>query len=122
MRAKVHDTQALLSPRVFSLAVTASLRARETRWLQPLDRARIALFRWLGPIARPFIRNRSLRASTLLCLSIVIAFALTLLSPLALLALGPVVLGMPHLAADARYLILRPGLHRERLFWLLVII
>ena len=117
MRVTVHaaipDTQALLSPRVFFNTVTALLR--------PLDQTRIAFFRVLGPVARPFIRSRSLRASTLLTLSIVVAFALTLLAPLALLALGPLVLGMPHLAADARYLVLRPGLHRERMFWLITI-
>lgn len=92
-----------------------------TALLHPLDRARITLFRLLGPAARPFIRNRSLRASTLLSLSVALAFALTLTAPLALLAWGPVLLGMPHLAADVRYLIVRPGLHRERSFWLIMI-
>lgn len=92
-----------------------------TALLHPLDQARIAFFRALGPVARPFIRSRSLRASALLSVSILVAFALTLVAPLALLALGPVVLGMPHLAADVRYLVIRPGLHRERTFWLLAI-
>jgi len=92
-----------------------------TALLHPLDRARITLFRALGPVARPFIRHRSLRASMLLSLSVIAAFALTLMAPLALLAFGPILLGMPHLAADIRYLIVRPGLHRERGFWLIVI-
>lgn len=92
-----------------------------TALLHPLDQARITLFRVLGPAARPFIRNRSLRASTLLSLSVLLSFALTLTAPLALLAWGPVLLGMPHLAADVRYLIVRPGLHRERSFWLIML-
>ena len=92
-----------------------------TALLQPLDQARIATLRALGPVARPFLRSRSLRASTLLSLAVAFAFALTLTAPLALLAWGPVLLGMPHLAADVRYLIVRPGLHRERSFWLIMI-
>lgn len=35
--------------------------------------------------------------------------------PMVLLALGPVVLGVPHVLADLRYLVSRRGLHRRRL-------
>lgn len=37
------------------------------------------------------------------------------LLPLAMLAIGPLVLGVPHLIADLRYLVARPGLHRRPL-------
>jgi hypothetical protein len=47
--------------------------------------------------------------------SIVSAFAVTGLVPLWSLALGPVVLGVPHLVSDVRYLVVRPGLHRRAL-------
>ena len=33
------------------------------------------------------------------------------------LAVGPLVLGVPHLVADLRYLVVRPGLHRRAAFW-----
>ena len=69
---------------------------------------------------RPFIANRALRVQALAVFSIVTALALTSLAPLWLLALGPIVLGVPHLVADARYLVAQPGLHRHgALSWLL---
>ena len=45
--------------------------------------------------------------------SVVLAFGLTVAAPLWLLALGPLLLGVPHLLADFRYLVVRPGLHRR---------
>lgn len=49
-----------------------------------------------------------------------LALALAWRFPLPLLALGPVLLGVAHLVADLRYLVLRPGLHRrDRLLLLL---
>jgi hypothetical protein len=48
----------------------------------------------------------------------VAALALTLGAPLWLLLAGPLLLGVPHVAADLRYLVLRPGLHRRRALWL----
>lgn len=49
-----------------------------------------------------------------------LALALAWRAPLPLLALGPVLLGVPHLVADLRYLVLRPGLlRRDRLVLLL---
>ncbi|GAB4208768.1 MAG: hypothetical protein OHK0013_27530 [Sandaracinaceae bacterium] len=85
-----------------------------------LDRARLGWLRLLGPLATPFVRSRELRAATALTLSITVALVLTALAPLELLALGPLVLGVPHLAADVRYLVVRPGLHRRPAFWLAV--
>jgi hypothetical protein len=85
-----------------------------------LDRARLAWLQLLGPLAVPFVRSRELRSATSLSLSVLVALALTALAPLELLALGPIVLGVPHLAADARYLVVRPGLHRRPAFWLAV--
>src|SRR5437870_611666 len=51
-------------------------------------------------------------------LAMVFSLVATLLAPLWLLALGPVLLGVPHLMADVRYLILRRGLHHRRELWL----
>jgi hypothetical protein len=87
-----------------------------------LDRLRLGWLRWLGPVAGPFIRSRELRAAALLTFSIAVAFVLTAVAPLELLALGPIVLGVPHLAADVRYLVVRPRLHTRPAFWIAVVL
>ncbi len=45
---------------------------------------------------------------------------MTALAPLWLLAYGPLLLGVPHLLADARYLVARPRLHARPGFWVFV--
>jgi hypothetical protein len=87
-----------------------------------LDRLRLGWLQLLGPIATPFIRSRELRAASSLTLSITVALVLTAVAPLELLALGPIVLGVPHLAAGVRYLVVRPRLHTRPAFWLAVVI
>jgi len=86
--------------------------------LAPLDRVRGALLKLLGPWVRPLVRRRALRVTAAGCAVVGFSLAATLVSPFWLLALGPVLLGVPHLVADVRYLVLRPGLHRRRLLWL----
>ncbi|MBX7192215.1 MAG: hypothetical protein K1X94_09165 [Sandaracinaceae bacterium] len=86
-----------------------------------LDRVRLGWLQLLGPLTTPFVRSRELRSSTSLVLSISLAFFLTCVAPLELLAIGPLVMGVPHLAADVRYLVLRPGLHRRPAFWVAVV-
>lgn len=46
------------------------------------------------------------------------ALSISMVAPLWLLALGPIALGVPHLLADVRYCVVRPGWHRERRLWL----
>jgi hypothetical protein len=58
--------------------------------------------------------SRERRVVVLGCIGIVLSLAATLWAPLALLAIGPLVFGVPHLVADARYLVFRPRLHRVR--------
>jgi molybdate transport system substrate-binding protein len=41
----------------------------------------------------------------------------TALIPLWMLALGPILLGVPHLLADLRYCVFRPGWHRQAAIW-----
>lgn len=64
---------------------------------------------WLGA----WIRDRDVRIGIHGVSVVVGAFTLALLVPLWLLALGPLVLGVPHLLADVRYLVVRPALHKR---------
>jgi len=45
---------------------------------------------------------------------VLLALAGATIAPAWVLALGPVVWGVPHVLADVRYLVVRPGLHRRR--------
>lgn len=46
--------------------------------------------------------------------AVILALTLTATIPLWLLALGPIVLGVPHVLGDVRYLVLRRGFHQRR--------
>src|SRR4051794_4299282 len=74
-----------------------------------LDRARGRLFGAVGrwPAAQALARRRGLRLCVGACASVALAFAGVALAPVIMLAVAPVVLGVPHVAADVRYLVLR---------------
>lgn len=88
----------------------------------PLDDVRSALLRALGGWVRPFVVDPVRRIQWLGSIGLAIAFGLAVAQPGLLLALGPIVLGVPHLVADVRYLVLRPGLHRRAFFSSLVLL
>ncbi len=96
----------------------SQFRASAAAILTPLDRLRWLVLKLLGPLAKPLVRRRELRVMAAGCAVVGFSLAATLISPFWLLALGPVVLGVPHLVADVRYLVLRPGLHRRLVLWL----
>ena len=54
-------------------------------------------------------------------LALAATLTLAVLAPRWTLALGPIVLGVPHLLADARYLVVRPGYHRRTSIFLAVL-
>lgn len=83
-----------------------------------LDRARLLFLRALGPFAKPLVRSRELRIAVFGATSLLIALGLTATIPLYLLAIGPLLLGIPHVGSDLRYLVFRPQLHRR--WWLIV--
>lgn len=87
--------------------------------LAAADWLRRRWLRVLGGWARPLMTRRDLRVSAMFSAMIVTATAATLIAPLWLLILGPLVWGVPHLVADLRYLVVRPGHHRRPLLWLL---
>ncbi len=89
------------------------LDSAATALLDPLDRLRARWLRSVAPLVRPLIRSRELRVAVFGSAVVIAAFAGTVVAPLLMLALGPVVLGVPHVVSDVRYLVVRPGLHRD---------
>ena len=83
---------------------------RAERVLRPLDELRGAGLRLLasgGPVARAVLRRRSTRVPVLLSVHALAALALAVAAPSFLIAVGPLALAVPHLAADVRHLVLR---------------
>lgn len=100
--------------------MSADLEAPELRRDAPLDRLLVALTVPFDALRRPLwrasaltafgrscIRDRGLRLTTLAVLHILVAFALTAVLPLWMLLVGPLLLGVPHIVGDIRYLVLR---------------
>lgn len=83
------------------------------RALLPLDALRAFLLGLLGPWGRRFFAERSLRVACVAGFGVALALGLTCAAPLWAFALGPLILGVPHLAADIRYLVVLPRLHRR---------
>ena len=88
------------------------------RALVPLDRVRVRLLRGLMPWSGHLAGAREVRVLVVGLSVLSLSLGASLLAPLWLLALGPIVLGVPHLLADIRYCVVRPGWHRERALWL----
>ncbi len=78
-----------------------------------IDSVRSRVYRALRPWLAHLYADRASRVLWLGVFSVLVSFMLTLVSPLWLLALGPVLLGVPHLVADARYLVVQPKLHER---------
>ncbi|MEO7094054.1 MAG: hypothetical protein ABI175_12445, partial [Polyangiales bacterium] len=89
--------------------------------VSPLDDGRSAILRRFGGVLRPLIGDRGARTTVVFTLIVVVALVTTMTMPIALLALGPIAFGVPHVLADVRYLVVRPGLHRERGLWLVAL-
>jgi len=81
--------------------------------LAPADALRARLYRLAAPWAGPLFADRERRVAWLGVTGVAFSFLLTLAVPLWSLALGPVLLGVPHLVSDLRYLVVRPGLYRR---------
>ena len=77
------------------------------------DGARAALLRRLGAPGRTLLRDPSRRVALYGAIGVLTSLLLACAAPLHTFALAPLVLGVPHLLADVRYLVVRPGLHRR---------
>jgi hypothetical protein len=90
------------------------------RAVSPLDRVRGAWLRALGGWAKPLMRDRELRVGLAGALAVLSALLTSGLLPLWTLALGPILLGVPHIVSDVRYLVAKPGYHK-RVAWCVVV-
>jgi hypothetical protein len=79
------------------------------RFAAPLDSARrVALsFAQRAPTLWPWLASRDRRVALLLSAHACVAFTLAVLFPAPLFVLLPLVLGVPHVVSDLRYLVLR---------------
>jgi hypothetical protein len=84
------------------------------RALAPLDRLRRAALLGLvrAPVVGALVARRDGRLMLHATLGVVVTFALTLACPGVLYVVGPALFGVAHVAADARYLVLRRALPR----------
>lgn len=87
--------------------------------LRPVDRVRVSLLHALGPVASRLAGDQELRVAVYGVLFVIGALALACTLPLWMLALGPILLGVPHVLSDFRYLVARRGLHRNKLLVIL---
>lgn len=93
-----------------SLAVVASLE--RAAW--PLDRLRTRFFAWAlrWRALAPLLLQRDRRLAVTLTARAAFAFALAVYAPVLLFVLAPIALGVPHVASDLRYLVLRRKFER----------
>lgn len=81
--------------------------------LAPFDWVRTRALQASQPFSSRLAGNLELRVAVGGSLGILIALFASLTVPMWMLALGPIVLGVPHVVADIRYLVVRRGLHRR---------
>jgi hypothetical protein len=83
--------------------------------LRPVDWVRVRALQSLGPLGGKLAADRDLRVAVAGTAGAILALSLATGAPMWLLALGPIVLGIPHVLADVRYLVVRRGFHERRL-------
>jgi Flp pilus assembly pilin Flp len=91
-----------------------SLLAATERLSAPLDWCRRGWFSWIlrSNFGRATLADRDRRIATIACASVLLAAFGAVYCPVLLFTLGPVLLGVAHVAADVRYLVLRRNLAR----------
>lgn len=86
--------------------------------LSPLDVARRSFLTRVAPFARGWLVDRDRRVAMIFSLVVVTSLVGAAFAPIFVLAFGPIVLGVPHLLVDVRYLVIQPGLHKRRAVWM----
>jgi hypothetical protein len=83
------------------------------RALAPIDAGRRWLYRATVPALGGWVLDRERRVVVLAAIVMTTSLLGALVLPVPMLAVGPILLGVPHLVADFRYLVVQPGLHRR---------
>ena len=84
------------------------------------DGLRSGVYRAFGRRLARFFRDREVRVAWFAGIAVTMGALLAVSAPLWLLALGPILLGVPHVVGDVRYLWTQPGYHKNKRVWLLV--
>jgi hypothetical protein len=94
--------------------IGSSLAAYVEQAAAPLDHARRLWFALLlrSRALTALLSRRERRITSIAALHVTLAFCLALYFPVLLFVVGPIVLGVAHVAADVRYLVLRRNLQR----------
>lgn len=79
----------------------------------PLDALRARLLAIGGRAGRNFLRDRGRRVALFGIVGVVVALLTTCIAPLWVFAIAPLVLGVPHLLSDVRYLVVKPALAKR---------
>jgi hypothetical protein len=89
-----------------------SLLSAAERMSEPLDWFRRGWFSWIlqSQFVRATLAHRDRRIATIACASVFASGLGAVYFPVLLFTLGPVLLGVAHVAADVRYLVLRRNL------------
>ena len=82
-------------------------------------RKRLLAFAFTQPALAFVLQRRARRIEARVAFTIVLALALSIFAPAFMLAVGPIVFGVPHVASEVRYLVVRRGLDRR---WLVAIV
>lgn len=85
--------------------------------LAPLDTLRLRLLQATRPVSGVVASHRALRVTLVGLVGVCASLFLAVKWPRVLIDLGPLWLGVPHLVAGLRHLVVRPGVHRERRPW-----
>jgi len=91
-----------------------SLLSAAERISEPLDWCRRGWFAWIvrSEFVRSTLAHRDRRIASIACASVLTAALGAIYFPVLMFTLGPVFLGVAHVAADVRYLVLRRNLAR----------
>lgn len=76
---------------------------------RPFDGVRRLALAWIAKsrVLTRVVGTRDLRVPTIASVQIALFFALAVCAPIVMFVVGPLLLGVPHLASDVRYLLLR---------------
>ena len=91
------------------------------RALGPVDTLRGAVLRRVGASRRlrVWLASRDWRIAALLFAAVLLASLFATVAPVVVYLVSPILLGIPHVASDVRYLVLRAGLSRRLVIALL---